>query len=203
MEEGEKTKIVAVSAEQHLDPRSASANNWSSQCETQLWLPTHLASLWVPWLGCDYSSAAQLQGSRARAAVHLPGTFHTQLSTQESYCHETLVVLGSLILVTQSRNVFLEGVSRCPWQHFSWQCCRIAIQECFVVLCILICCWKIRLFLIFYLLASGMAWMRQKETFLPLSGLSSIRLSLGNWRNGTNDSSVVLIVDDGWEKEWK
>lgn len=42
------------------------------------WLLTHFASLGVPWLGCDCSSAAQLQGSRARSAVHLPSAFpHT------------------------------------------------------------------------------------------------------------------------------
>lgn len=170
--------------------------------------PSCVFPLTLPALEClDWAVITPQQHSHRAAEPGLqcicPALFHTQLSTQESYCHETLDVLGSLILVTQSRNVFLEGVSRCPWQHFSLQCCRIAIQECFVVLCVLICCWKIWLFLIFYLSASGLAWMRQRETFAPLNGLSSIRLSLGNWRNGTNDSSVISIVDDGWEKEWK
>lgn len=34
-----------------------------------------------------------------------------------------------------------------------------------------------------------------------LNGLSSVRLSLGNWRSGTNDSFVIMIVDNGWERE--
>lgn len=45
--------------------------------------------------------------------------------------------------------------------------------------------------------------MRQRETLAPLNGLSSIRLLLGNWRSGANDSSVVLIIDDGWKRERK
>lgn len=194
--EGEKTAVVAVSAttacstldEQHLDPCSALANNWSCQCGAQLWLP-----ITFPALEClDLAVITAQQpscSSRARAAVHLPSTFSHTAFHPGSYCHETLDVLGSLILVTQSRSVFLEGVSRCPWQHFSWQCCRIAIQEDLVVLCILICCWKIWLFLIFYLyLASGVAWMRQRETFAPMNGLWSRRLPLGNWISSTNSS---------------
>lgn len=40
-----------------------------------------------------------------------------------------------------------------------------------------------------------------KGNICTLDGLSSIRLPLGNWRSGTNDSS--LIVDAGWERERK
>lgn len=101
-----------------------------------------------------------------------PALFHTQLSTQESYCHETLDFLGSSILVTQSSNLFLEGASRCPWQRFSWQCCSIAIQEHLVVLYILTRYWKIRLFLpLFLVLALGMAWLGQRKTLAPLNWL--------------------------------
>lgn len=69
----EDQSSCCVCWEQHLDPWPALANNWCCQCGTQLWLSTHPASLGVPCLGCG-SSAAQLQGSRARAALHLPGT---------------------------------------------------------------------------------------------------------------------------------
>lgn len=199
-EEGEKLLCLLSSSWTHIQPQQIML--------LPVWDPA-VASITLPALECLGLAVVTAQQHSCRAAEQgllyiCPALFHTQLSTQESYCHETLDVLGSLILVTQSRNVFLEGVSRCPWQHFSWHFCRIAIQEYLVVICILICCWKICLFLIFYLfLASGMASMRQRETFASFNGLWSIRLPLGNWRSDSNDSSVELIVDDGWERERK
>lgn len=149
-----------------------------------LWLLT------LPALECLDLAAITLQQHNYRGAQWglryiCLALFHTQLSTQESYCHETLDSLGSSILVTQSSNLFLDGASRCPWQHFIWQCCSIAMQEHLVVLCVLTCYWKRCVFLLLNLfLALGMAWMRQRKTLAPLHWISSIRLSACWWETG-------------------
>lgn len=137
-EAGEKTKGAAVSAEQCLDSRSDLANERSSPPWGGLQESGHGFWLTLPALECLDWAAISLQLHSYRRAERglwciYPALFYTQLSTQESCCHETLDFLGSSILVTQSSNLFLEDGSRCPRQHFRWQCFSTAIQEHLVV----------------------------------------------------------------------
>lgn len=176
----EKTNRAAVSAEEHLNPWADLRNNQSSPPRGGLQEPGCGFWLTSSTLKCLDWAAITFQQHSHRGAEWGPrcicqALFHTQLSSQ-SYCHEMLDFLGSSILVTQPSNLFLEGVSRCPWQHFSWQRCSIALREHLVVLWLIT--WKRWLFLLLYLfLALGMAWMRQRKTLAPLNWLSSIKLS--------------------------
>lgn len=119
----------------------------------------------VPWPHRNYSTV-QLQGTRAR---HM----HCGFPQTDFYTGILLPwdirVLGSSILLTQSSSLFLQGVSRCPWQHFSWQRFSSAVQEQLIVLFVLNQYWEILLFLWIYLfLALGMTWIEQRKRFFSL-----------------------------------
>lgn len=170
------------------------------------WIWTHFAELWVP--RCPVSIVITLQQHNYKGSewgpLHIcPVVFHKQVSTQESYCHETLEFWAHQFW-WHNPAVYFQRV---------WAGVRgsILADSALVLLLrsnlLLILSWfitgKYRWFygFIYFCIGDSLTGTRENVCSLHLtSEYQTFSMMIEDWKSFINDASPTLIVNDGWER---